>query len=84
MVRGGLGCERPAISEAPPVDVARPCFRGEPTTAGSRQAILRWRDTEIQLIQPDSEPSRYVYADTVSRLGSYLELLEFDPPAPAG
>ncbi len=120
----------PAIGSAPPLEIARPCHRGEPTTAGFRQVILRWRDTEIELIQPDDAPSswrelldergpsvhhigfgvpdleataaelaeqgyegvhsgawesgRYLYVDTGARLGTFLELLQFDDERSAG
>lgn len=119
-----FGIDVPTIGAAPPLEVARPCFRGEPTTAGFRQVILRWKDTEIELIEPDDAPSswrelldrsgpsvhhigfgvpdldataaeleeqgyagvhsgswdsgRYLYLDTSTRLGTFLELLQFD------
>ncbi len=73
-----FGIEPPAIGQAPPPEVARPCHRGHPTTASFRQVILRWRDTEIELIQPDEAPSSW--RELLDRRGPSVHHIGFGVP----
>jgi len=70
-----LGKDVPAINSAPDPDIAQTKYFGESVHVGFKQALMRWRDTQLEFIQPDQSPS--VWRDWMNEHGPGIHHVAF-------
>ncbi len=54
-----FGIEKPSWSWTDPLEKAQTRYRGQPTTARSKLAFMRFGSLDIELIEPDEGPSTW-------------------------
>ncbi|WP_415854170.1 VOC family protein [Sinomonas sp. G460-2] len=65
----------PAIVEAPDPEVAKTKYHGKPAAVEFRQALMKWRGTQLEFIQPGPGPS--IWRDWLDKHGAGLHHVGF-------
>jgi methylmalonyl-CoA/ethylmalonyl-CoA epimerase len=65
----------PPVNEQPDPEIARTQYKGAPAEVGFRQALMKWRGTQLEFIQPDHRPS--VWRDWLNEHGPGIHHVGF-------